>query len=87
MLASSIKSRIMEDLAYHLQDLMTGMDTILRDIRNWLEAMFHEEVQDPEEVEIRRRLKRYVEKALPKLAYIRATVKAIELRYEIDEPE
>lgn len=85
ILANSIKSHITEDTADLLQDLINGMESILQDIRNWLQAMLHEEVQDPKEFEIRRRLKRYVEKAIPKLDHIKGTVKMIEQRYEDDQ--
>lgn len=85
MLANSIKSHILEDTADLLDTLVEGVEAILQDIRNWLEAMFHEEIQDPKEVEIRQRLKEYVEKAIPKLDYIKGTVKMIEQRYEENE--
>lgn len=85
VLASSTKSHISAAAARRVEDLIAGVEAILEDIRNWLEAIILKEDDDPKDIETRHRLRKYAEKNIPRLDYISGAIKLIEQRYEDDE--
>jgi hypothetical protein len=85
ILASSTKSRICTAAAKRMQDLITGVEAILEDIRTWLEAILRKEDDNPNDIEIRARLGIYAETMIPRLKNISGALKLVKQRHEDDE--
>ncbi|CAK3974273.1 hypothetical protein D0865_05698 [Lecanosticta acicola] len=79
-------TRMAEAIVKRTQELLTelteGVKRILGDIRQWLEAMFYEQSNDPQEIEVRQLLEKFHIKAQEEFGEIRDTLKVVERRYQ-----
>ncbi|KXT18588.1 hypothetical protein AC579_9817 [Pseudocercospora musae] len=82
--ANSLAKAISDNVEEQTRAVIEGVERVMDDIKDWLDFIFKEEANAPEDLEVRDRLKAYLEKGVPRFNEIRACLTLIERRYETD---
>ncbi|KAF7192035.1 hypothetical protein HII31_06680 [Pseudocercospora fuligena] len=82
LVANSLAKAISDNVEEQTRAVIEGVERVMDDIKVWLDLTLKEEADAPEDLEVRDRLKAYLEKGIPRFNDIRACLKMIERRYE-----